>query len=110
MSAEYNAHFQRLFTIFMTQLQGILDPSINIPVAYDNGSDEEQAFIQNLAIFFTTFFRVSSHDRRQIVTILANMNACRLATNEPGLSPPVWGSSRITAPTEAFKVVIGVAS
>ena len=58
MSAEFNGHFQRLFTIFMTQLQGMLAPTVNIPMAYDTGSDEEQAFIQNLALFFTAFFRV----------------------------------------------------
>lgn len=58
VSAEFNGHFQRLFTIFMTQLQSILAPSIDISAAYDNGSDEEQAFIQNLALFFTAFFRV----------------------------------------------------
>ena len=29
----------------------------NIPEAYANGSDDEQAFVQNLAIFFTQFFK-----------------------------------------------------
>ena len=58
MAAEYNPHFQRLFTIFMSQLQGVLAPAVNIPMAYENGSDEEQAFIQNLALFLTAFFRV----------------------------------------------------
>ncbi|KAK9798116.1 hypothetical protein WJX73_000475 [Symbiochloris irregularis] len=57
VAAEYNPHFQRLFTIFMSQLQGVLAPAVNIPLAYENGSDEEQAFIQNLALFFTAFFR-----------------------------------------------------
>lgn len=58
VAAEYNPHFQRLFTIFMSQLQGVLAPSVNIPIAYESGSTEEQAFIQNLALFFTAFFRV----------------------------------------------------
>ena len=63
MAADFNAHFQRLFTIFMSQLSGVLAPSINITVAYENGSDEEQAFIQNLALFFTAFFRVGAWGR-----------------------------------------------
>ena len=58
VAPEFNAHFQRLFTIFMTQLQGILPPNINLTAAYEQGSDEEQDFIQNLALFFTAFFRV----------------------------------------------------
>lgn len=59
VSEEYNSHFQRLFTIFMTQLQGILPNDVNIAQAYDRGTDDEQAFIQNLALFFTAFFKAS---------------------------------------------------
>ncbi|KAG0570872.1 hypothetical protein M758_6G185900 [Ceratodon purpureus] len=53
----YNAQFVKLYTIFMVQLQVILPPGTNVPEAYGNGSDEDQAFIQNLAIFFTSFFK-----------------------------------------------------
>lgn len=31
--------------------------SVNIPEAYANGSEDEQAFVANLALFFTGFFR-----------------------------------------------------
>ncbi|XP_052292467.1 protein EXPORTIN 1A isoform X2 [Citrus sinensis] len=35
----------------------ILPPTTNIPEAYAHGNSEEQAFIQNLALFFTSFFK-----------------------------------------------------
>ncbi|KAE8687333.1 Protein EXPORTIN 1A [Hibiscus syriacus] len=35
----------------------ILPPTTNIPEAYAHGSSEEQAFIQNLALFFTSFYK-----------------------------------------------------
>ncbi|GAB2293891.1 Exportin-1 [Dionaea muscipula] len=57
----YNRQFVNMFNIFMVQLQSIIPPSTNIPDAYANGSTDEQAFIQNLALFFTSFFK--SHIR-----------------------------------------------
>nr|CAB3497398.1 unnamed protein product [Digitaria exilis] len=52
----YNMQYVKMYTIFMMQLQAILPPE-TIPDAYANGSSEEQAFIQNLALFFTAFFK-----------------------------------------------------
>lgn len=57
----YDAQFVKLYTFFMAQLQNILPPGTNIPEAYANGSTEEQSFIQNLALFFTSFYK--SHIR-----------------------------------------------
>lgn len=57
----YDTQFVKLYTIFMVQLQVILPPGTKIPEAYANGSTEEQAFIQNLALFFTSFYK--SHIR-----------------------------------------------
>ncbi|KAM0943808.1 putative importin-beta domain, armadillo-like helical, exportin-1/Importin-beta [Dioscorea sansibarensis] len=57
----YDMQYVRMYTIFMVQLQSILPPSTNIPDAYANGSSDEQAFIQNLALFFTSFYK--SHIR-----------------------------------------------
>ncbi|XP_013667542.2 protein EXPORTIN 1A-like [Brassica napus] len=53
----YNAQYIKMYTIFIGQLQTILPPNTNIPEAYSNGSGEEEAFIQNLALFFTSFFK-----------------------------------------------------
>uniref|UniRef100_A0A7N0UPH6 Importin N-terminal domain-containing protein n=1 Tax=Kalanchoe fedtschenkoi TaxID=63787 RepID=A0A7N0UPH6_KALFE len=57
----YNAQYIKMYNIFMVQLQTILPLATNIPDAYAQGSSEEQAFIQNLALFFTSFYK--SHIR-----------------------------------------------
>ncbi|PNY11488.1 exportin-1-like protein [Trifolium pratense] len=54
----YDAQYVKMYNIFMVQLQAILPPTTNIPEAYAQGSTEEQAFIQNLALFFTLFYKV----------------------------------------------------
>lgn len=53
----YDIQYVKMYTIFMVQLQAILPPGTNIPEAYANGSSEEQAFILNLALLFTSFFK-----------------------------------------------------
>ena len=35
----------------------VLPPGSNIPLAYANGSDDEQSFVANLALFFTSYFK-----------------------------------------------------
>ncbi|XAR71542.1 hypothetical protein NMG60_11017873 [Bertholletia excelsa] len=57
----YNLQYVKMYNIFMLQLQAILPTHTNIPDAYANGTSEEQAFIQNLALFFTSFYK--SHIR-----------------------------------------------
>ncbi|KAF2306654.1 hypothetical protein GH714_020121 [Hevea brasiliensis] len=57
----YNVQYVKMYNFFMVQLQAILPPTTNIPEAYAHGSSEEQAFIQNLALFFTSFYK--SHIR-----------------------------------------------
>ncbi|GAA0143803.1 transporter [Lithospermum erythrorhizon] len=54
----YDSQYVNIYGAFMSQLQAILPLSTNIPAAYDNGVTEEQAFIQNLALFFTSFYKV----------------------------------------------------
>nr|XP_043615011.1 protein EXPORTIN 1A [Erigeron canadensis] len=53
----FNAQYVNMYNIFMVQLQIVLPTNANIPYAYANGSSEEQAFIQNLALFFTLFYK-----------------------------------------------------
>ncbi|GER46774.1 exportin-1 [Striga asiatica] len=53
----YNMQYVKMYTIFMVQLQAILPPTTNFLEAYANGTSEEQAFIQNLALFFSSFFK-----------------------------------------------------
>ncbi|KAF5725608.1 protein EXPORTIN 1A [Tripterygium wilfordii] len=53
----YNMQYIKMYNYFMVQLQTILTPTTNIPEAYARGNSEEQAFIQNLALFFTSFYK-----------------------------------------------------
>ncbi|KAL3846023.1 hypothetical protein ACJIZ3_003426 [Penstemon smallii] len=57
----YKMQYIKIYTIFMVQLQTILAPTSNFLEFYSNGNTEEQAFIQNLALFFTSFYK--SHIR-----------------------------------------------
>ncbi|KAL6533430.1 Exportin-1 [Orobanche minor] len=57
----YDMQFVKMYTIFMVQLQCILPPTTNFLQAYSSGTSEDQAFIQNLALFFTSFYK--SHIR-----------------------------------------------
>lgn len=54
---KYDQHFVKLYVTVIAQLQQILPRSVKIAEAYANGSDDEQAYIQNLAIFLTQFFK-----------------------------------------------------
>ncbi|XVF56525.1 hypothetical protein PTKIN_Ptkin06aG0128200 [Pterospermum kingtungense] len=53
----YNVQYVKMYDIFMVQLQTILPSITNLPEAFAQGTSEEQAFIQNLALFFTSFYK-----------------------------------------------------
>lgn len=55
---EADAQFVQLYVIFMNQLVTVLPVTADIPKAYEQGSDDEQEFVQNLAIFLTGFLKV----------------------------------------------------
>ncbi len=55
---EADAQFVQLYVIFMNQLVTVLPITADIPRAYEQGSDDEQEFVQNLAIFLTGFLKV----------------------------------------------------
>ncbi|GAX79005.1 hypothetical protein CEUSTIGMA_g6445.t1 [Chlamydomonas eustigma] len=57
MGPEFNAHFEGFFKVFMTQLTAVVPPTVNIPEAYEKGTDDQQKFVQNLTLFFTGFFK-----------------------------------------------------
>jgi exportin-1 len=60
LSQEYFPHLVTLFNRVMVDLAQILPPNTDIAAAYENGSDDDQAFVQNLALFLTGFFKVST--------------------------------------------------
>eukprot|EP01027_Heterolobosea_sp_BB2_P013948 GEZU01020074.1.p1 GENE.GEZU01020074.1~~GEZU01020074.1.p1 ORF type:complete len:444 (+),score=119.35 GEZU01020074.1:82-1413(+) len=53
----YTTQFEQLFIHFMRNITMMLPPTTNIPDAYERGSDEDQAFIQYLSLFFTGFLK-----------------------------------------------------
>lgn len=55
---EADASFIQLYVYFMNQLSSILAITADIPKAYEGGTDDEQEFVQNLAIFLTGFLKV----------------------------------------------------
>lgn len=57
---DYNAAFENMYKCFMGQLALILPPGTDIPKAYAAGSEDEQSFVQNLALFFVGFLKVDS--------------------------------------------------
>ncbi|CAG0898508.1 unnamed protein product [Cyprideis torosa] len=54
---QYDEVFLRIFTQTLSQLQQMLPPSTDIRTAYSQGTDAEQQFIQNLALFFCSFLK-----------------------------------------------------
>lgn len=57
LGQEYYRHLVTLYNAVMNHLAHILPPGTNIGLAYENGSDNDQAFVQNLGLFFTGFFK-----------------------------------------------------
>ncbi|XP_023337430.1 exportin-1 [Eurytemora carolleeae] len=53
----YDEKFVALFNEAMVQLETMLPVETNVKDAYKKGSDAEQNFIQNLALFFCTFLK-----------------------------------------------------
>lgn len=58
MGPEFNPQFEQLYNVFMRQLVQVVPPGTNIPEAYERGNDDQQKFVQNLALFFTGYFKV----------------------------------------------------
>lgn len=55
--SNYDSMFISLFTETMAKLEEMLPPQTNIREAYALGRDQEQNFIQNLAMFLCTFLK-----------------------------------------------------
>ncbi|TNN60463.1 Exportin-1 [Liparis tanakae] len=66
---QYEEQFVNLFTLTMSQLKQMLPLNTNIRLAYSNGKDDEQNFIQNLSLFLCTFLK----EHGQLIEKRANM-------------------------------------
>lgn len=54
--SEYQEKFVTLFSQTIKALPNLIPPGTNIPEGYENGSDQDQELVQNLALFLTSFF------------------------------------------------------
>lgn len=68
----YGEMFVNLFTQTMAQLDTMLPLNTDIKLAYSNGGDQEQNFIQNLALFLCAFLKEHSNIAESSVPILRN--------------------------------------
>ena len=53
---EYDEKFVILFSMVMSGITNIMPVNLNLADIYENSTDDDQNFIQNLALFFSTFF------------------------------------------------------
>mmetsp|Transcript_24446 Transcript_24446/g.36925 ORF Transcript_24446/g.36925 Transcript_24446/m.36925 type:complete len:1073 (-) Transcript_24446:298-3516(-) len=53
----YDNLFPQFFTTFLSRLADVFSPETNLERAFENGSEEDQFFIQRLALFLNGFFK-----------------------------------------------------
>lgn len=56
-NSQYKEQYVVLYTLAMAQLKQMLPLETNLKEAYSNGRDDEQNFIQNLALFLCSFLK-----------------------------------------------------
>ncbi|CAN1269136.1 Protein EXPORTIN 1A [Linum perenne] len=105
----YNEQYIKMYTFFMVQLQAIISPTTNIPQSYSNGSSEDQAFIQNLALFFTSFYKVGILSSVSIHVLQAHIRI--LESSQENVSALIMGLEYLinisyVDETEVFKVCL----
>lgn len=57
LDSSFDQKFVQFLVGFVQALEATLPPTIGIPEAFENANSEERTFIQNLAIFFSVFFK-----------------------------------------------------
>ncbi|KAI7893630.1 nuclear export factor CRM1 [Mucor mucedo] len=75
VGSNYGQKVVSLFTSVMTTVNNMIPPSTDICAVYENSSDDDQEFVQNLALFLTSF--LGSHAK----TIEDSPNSYELLIN-----------------------------
>ncbi|GMI23972.1 hypothetical protein TeGR_g2247, partial [Tetraparma gracilis] len=57
LEPQYDTLFQSMYIKFMARLGEIFSPETNLAASYLEGSDEDNIFVQRLALFFCGFFK-----------------------------------------------------
>ena len=86
IGAAYDNHFEKLFIEVATAISigvggnppPMVTPDMDMAQAFNNGSQHDQTFIQNLSLFFTCFFR----QHLQIAEKTAQTNPALLQAND----------------------------
>ena len=74
-----NQQFAGFYKAFHQQLLLLLPLQTDLRAAYEGGTEEQQVFVQNLALFYTGFFKVSRGLLRCVqVTALVCMDFAQL--------------------------------
>lgn len=60
MPPECDTHFASFYGMFATALAPVLPPGTAVAAAYEAGTDDQQAFVHGLALFYTGFFKVGT--------------------------------------------------
>lgn len=79
---EYDSKFTTLFGMVLESVMNVLPLTINLADVYENSSDKEQNFIQNLALFLSTFLGIhlkrveaaaaSNHRYQELIMVAHN--------------------------------------
>lgn len=80
MPAEFDSHFASFYRAFTQQLVQILPPNTNVQAAYENGTDDQQVFVQNLGLFYTGFLKVSCWEVSGLCSRGVRHQCCPAAT------------------------------
>ena len=59
--SNYTTGMQGLLVTFIQQLAQVIPPGASIATAYENGSDDDQLFVQRLALFMATYLKGYFH-------------------------------------------------
>lgn len=54
---KYDNLFPQFFATFLARLADVFSPETNLETAFENGSEDDQIFIQRLALFLSGFFK-----------------------------------------------------
>eukprot|EP00795_Rhopilema_esculentum_P002799 gene2799-1022_t len=85
---QYDEQFVLLYSLTMAQLKQMLPLDTNLKQAYVNGTDDEQKFIQNLAMFLSTFLKEHGHllEKKAVGLTPKNSSGYVIESMEPSFS------------------------
>ena len=100
-----------MFIKFMARLGEIFPAETNLAASYESGSEQDNLFVQRLALFFCGFFKVSARAAPPFLVLRARFARCSLRSPRfycpvlrlepplvPSLRPRALESKRLLTP------------